>query len=167
MLLQDDPANPPIVTCQSSSRAPGEPDSTNENADEMTVSYQAPESGAATGPLLGILRKLAAICLPVERSPAGIRKHEAILISQLGHGLRSPLAAIQSSTQYLRDNPNLPDEQRQRFLDLIVTENSRLITLVDKLLDSAQSPKGGTEPQIDKAAVAAALKPKVERKSSI
>lgn len=44
--------------------------------------------------------------------------------------LRSPLAAIRSSAETLRDNPDLTPAQRARFLDILIAEEQRLEEMI-------------------------------------
>ncbi|MCG8357145.1 MAG: hypothetical protein MI920_16395 [Kiloniellales bacterium] len=52
--------------------------------------------------------------------------------------LRTPLTSIRSSAEILRDNPDLPVEQRNRFLDMVIDEDKRLARLVDAILDASE-----------------------------
>ncbi|MES1190254.1 MAG: two-component system sensor histidine kinase CreC [Steroidobacter sp.] len=57
-------------------------------------------------------------------------------VQTLTHELKSPLSAIHGATEVLRQE--LPDDQRQRFLDNIDAETIRLQQLSERLLNLAQ-----------------------------
>lgn len=57
-------------------------------------------------------------------------------VQTLTHELKSPLAAIAGAAELLRSN--LPEPQRERFLDNIETETERLKSLSERLLHLAQ-----------------------------
>ncbi len=65
-------------------------------------------------------------------------------IAMFTHELNSPLAAIRCSAQTLRQNPAIPQEERDRFLDGIVSEAERLHGRIANVLRAAQleSPLG-------------------------
>ncbi len=46
--------------------------------------------------------------------------------TQFIHELKTPLTSIRSFSEILRDHPELPDVQRTRYLDIILSESSRL-----------------------------------------
>lgn len=46
---------------------------------------------------------------------------------------RPPLAAIRSSAEILRDNPDMPLTQRARFIDIVLAEEARLERLITSL----------------------------------
>ncbi len=60
------------------------------------------------------------------------------LMAQLADGLRTPLTSIRSSAEILRDNPDLPQDQRKRFLDTVIAEDQRLARLIDAILESSE-----------------------------
>ena len=60
------------------------------------------------------------------------------LMAQLADGLRTPLTSIRSSAEILRDNPDLPQDQRKRFLDAVIAEDQRLARLIDAILDASE-----------------------------
>lgn len=49
---------------------------------------------------------------------------------QFNHDLRTPLTAIRLLSEILRDHPDLPDRQRQRYLAIILSESARLETAI-------------------------------------
>lgn len=51
------------------------------------------------------------------------------------HQLRTPLTAIRSLSEIVRDNPGLSPAERRRFLTLVVDESRRLDRAIDGVLD--------------------------------
>lgn len=58
-------------------------------------------------------------------------------VQHLTHEMKSPLAAIRGASELLTE-PDLPPEQRSRFIANVLTQSERLQTLIDKLLRLAQ-----------------------------
>ena len=56
-------------------------------------------------------------------------------VSTVSHELRTPLTSIRAFSEILRDNPGLPGEDRQRYLDIVVKESERLTRLINQVLD--------------------------------
>jgi signal transduction histidine kinase len=50
--------------------------------------------------------------------------------------LKTPLTAIRSFSEILRDNPDLPDDERQRFLSIVLDETERLHQHIERMLES-------------------------------
>lgn len=57
-------------------------------------------------------------------------------VHSLTHELKTPITAIQGSTELLRET--LPEEERERFLNNIETSNIRMARLVDRMLSLAR-----------------------------
>jgi signal transduction histidine kinase len=53
---------------------------------------------------------------------------------EIEHELRTPLASIRSLSEILRDHPDLSPEQRQRFLEGVLSESARLARTIERLL---------------------------------
>ena len=66
------------------------------------------------------------------------------------HLLRTPLTSIRSSSEILRDYPDMPLDQRARFLDVIVQESERLTQAIHQVLAGAD-PTHGRLPHSAKA----------------
>jgi Na+/proline symporter/nitrogen-specific signal transduction histidine kinase len=78
-------------------------------------------------------------------------------VATVNHELRTPLTSIRTFSEILRDNPGLAPDERQEFLQVVVTETERLTRLIDELLDLSKIEAGGAEPDLvplDLAAVA-------------
>ncbi|MGY6629638.1 MAG: ATP-binding protein [Wenzhouxiangella sp.] len=77
-------------------------------------------------------------------------------MSSVTHELRTPLTSIRALTEMMRDEPNMAVEQRQAFLDVMVTETERLTRLVGQVLDLARIEAGHADwhnSDVDMAAV--------------
>ncbi len=70
------------------------------------------------------------------------------LIRSVSHDLRSPLAAIVTSGEALRE-PGLNDEERAEMSAAVVDEASRLSRLVTNLLDLSRIESGAADPRAD------------------
>jgi two-component system phosphate regulon sensor histidine kinase PhoR len=55
-------------------------------------------------------------------------------VANVSHEFRTPLASIRSLAETLHDDPHMPAETRQRFLNLIIQEADRLARIADDLL---------------------------------
>lgn len=66
-------------------------------------------------------------------------------IATVSHELRTPLTSIRSFSELLVDNPALEEQQRQRFLGIIVKESERLTRLINQILDLAKMEAGRME----------------------
>jgi Na+/proline symporter/nitrogen-specific signal transduction histidine kinase len=66
-------------------------------------------------------------------------------VATVTHELRTPLTAIRAFTEILRDNPDLPAEERARYLEIMATETERLTRMVNQVLDLARLESGRAE----------------------
>jgi len=66
-------------------------------------------------------------------------------MSSVTHELRTPLASIRAFAEILQDNPDLEQEERTRFVGIIVAETERLTRLVNQVLDLAKIESEATE----------------------
>ena len=69
-------------------------------------------------------------------------------MSSVTHELRTPLTSIRALAEILQDDADLPAEQRQRFIDIIVAETERLTRLVNQVLDMAKIESGHVDWQL-------------------
>ncbi|MCR5868726.1 sensor histidine kinase [Aquincola sp. J276] len=63
-------------------------------------------------------------------------------MSSVTHELRTPLTAIRGLAELMRDEPGMPEAQRQQFLGIVVDEAQRLSRLVNQVLDLAKIESG-------------------------
>jgi signal transduction histidine kinase len=66
-------------------------------------------------------------------------------VTTVSHELRTPLTSIRSFSEIVRDNPELPLEERREFLRIIVQESERLTRLLNDILDLAKMEAGKGE----------------------
>jgi Na+/proline symporter/signal transduction histidine kinase len=66
-------------------------------------------------------------------------------VSTVTHELRTPLTSVRAFSEILRDNPDLPLAERQKFLEIIVKESERLTRLINQVLDLAKIESGSVE----------------------
>jgi PAS domain S-box-containing protein len=64
-------------------------------------------------------------------------------VATASHELRTPLAAVYGAARTLRRTDiEIPEEQRERFLDIIVSESERLTAIVSQILLAGQLEEG-------------------------
>ncbi|MDJ0861460.1 MAG: ATP-binding protein [Gammaproteobacteria bacterium] len=63
-------------------------------------------------------------------------------VSTVSHELRTPLTSIRAFSEILHGNLDLPRNQRQEFLAIVVKETERLTRLINDLLDIAKIESG-------------------------
>jgi len=66
-------------------------------------------------------------------------------ISTVTHELRTPLTSIRAFSEILNDNPAIEENERARFLGIIVKESERLTRLINQVLDLAKIESGAAE----------------------
>jgi Na+/proline symporter/signal transduction histidine kinase len=66
-------------------------------------------------------------------------------MSSVTHELRTPLTSIRALSELMLDDAQMPAEQRQHFLGLVVGETERLSRLVNQVLDMAKIESGHAE----------------------
>lgn len=63
-------------------------------------------------------------------------------VSTVSHELRTPLTSIRSFSEILYNTPEISNEERQKFLQIIVRESERLTRLINEVLDMARLESG-------------------------
>jgi Na+/proline symporter/nitrogen-specific signal transduction histidine kinase len=66
-------------------------------------------------------------------------------MSSVTHELRTPLTSIRALAEVMVDDADMPAEQRQEFLGIVVAETERLSRLVNQVLDMAKIESGHAE----------------------
>jgi Na+/proline symporter/nitrogen-specific signal transduction histidine kinase len=66
-------------------------------------------------------------------------------MSSVTHELRTPLTSIRALSELMLEDPQMPIEERQRFLGIVVGETERLSRLVNQVLDLAKIESGSAE----------------------
>ncbi len=69
-------------------------------------------------------------------------------VSSVSHELRTPLTSIRALSEILLDNLELPPEQREKYLRIVVEETERLTRLINQVLDMSKLASGAVEWQI-------------------
>jgi len=78
----------------------------------------------------------------LNRQLEGLDRLKDDFISSVTHELRTPLTSIRAFAELMRDDPDMPAEQRQEFIGLVVAETERLSRLVNQVLDMAKMEAG-------------------------
>jgi signal transduction histidine kinase len=79
-------------------------------------------------------------------------------LSMVSHELRTPLTSLRAFGEILIDNPEVSPEERERFLNVIIKESSRLTRLIDQLLDLARMEAGQMDWSLDTVDIAATIR---------
>lgn len=88
------------------------------------------------------LEKATAELMAANRRLTELDQLKDEFVSTVTHELRTPLTSVRSFSEILRDNPELPSDQRQEFLGIIVKESERLTRLINQVLDLAKIESG-------------------------
>ncbi|MHB1688041.1 MAG: PAS domain-containing sensor histidine kinase [Ignavibacteriaceae bacterium] len=64
-----------------------------------------------------------------------LNKMKSEFVSNISHELRTPLASIIGFSETIASDLNMPDEMKNEFINIILTEGKRLAKLVNELLD--------------------------------
>jgi len=96
--------------------------------------------------IVGIGRRLWAWLASAFRRPGAAQTVEGTVDNDpytlVEHELKSPLTSIRSAAEILRHNQDLPIEERNRFLDVVLNDNRRLEEVVDGLLHALEPRTG-------------------------
>ena len=63
-------------------------------------------------------------------------------VSTMTHELRTPLTSIKAFSEIMRDSPDLPVAERERFCGIVVSETERLSRLINQVLDLSKLESG-------------------------
>ncbi|WP_290648126.1 sensor histidine kinase [Aquisalimonas sp.] len=69
-------------------------------------------------------------------------------VSMVSHELRTPLTSVRAFGEILLNNPDMDQEQRREFLDVIVRESERLTRLINQVLDLSKIESGWSDWQL-------------------
>lgn len=75
----------------------------------------------------------------------GLDRLKDDFMSSVTHELRTPLTSIRALAELMVDDPDMPVDQRQHFLGIVVAETERLTRLVNQVLDMAKIESGHAE----------------------
>jgi len=62
-----------------------------------------------------------------------LTRQQSEIISAIGHEFKNPVAAIIGYAQTVRDDPGLSPDLRQKFLEKVITNGERIVTMIDRL----------------------------------
>lgn len=71
-------------------------------------------------------------------------------ISTVTHEMKTPITSIRAFSEILMDE-DLPDKDRQRFLDIIIQETERMTRLIDQVLDLERFDSGRQKLNLEKS----------------
>lgn len=74
-----------------------------------------------------------------------IDRMKSDFISSVSHELRTPLTSIKAYTETMLDDPNMAQQTRQEFLQIINEESDRLTDLINGILDISKVEAGTIE----------------------
>lgn len=98
-------------------------------------------ASAARAPLVEVGALADAVGSMADRL-AGQARQNKEFAAHTAHEFKTPLATLRATVQILADDADLPDAQRQRFLDNAATDLDRLARMVDGLLSLARAEEG-------------------------
>ena len=79
-------------------------------------------------------------------------------ISTLSHEIRTPLTSIKGFSKTMLDNwDNLDEEQKKKFLNIIVEQSQRLINLVENVLNVSKIDSGANDAVLTKIDTVSAI----------
>ena len=108
---------------------------------ELVAAYVRLGHGLRAEAIARMARQVSDWLRRLFRSPRRAEEVEDPL-SLLAGGLRSPLSAIRTSAEILRDNPDIDDVKRKRFVDIVLAEEARLEALVLQMLKASNVKPG-------------------------
>lgn len=66
-------------------------------------------------------------------------------VANVSHELRTPITSVRSYAETLESDPDMPDETRRRFLEVILNESDRMTKIVQDLLMLSRFDAGSIE----------------------
>jgi signal transduction histidine kinase len=70
-------------------------------------------------------------------------------VATVSHELRTPLTSIRSFSEILLDTPDISEEERRHFLEIVVREADRLTRLINDVLDLSKIESGRMQWQVE------------------
>lgn len=83
---------------------------------------------------------------------------KADFIATVTHELRTPITSIRSLSKIMLDTPNLADDQKEEFLNIVVSESERLSRLINQVLDLERIQAKPTDDEFEKVNLSSLLK---------
>ncbi len=103
-------------------------------------------------PERSIVREVASLAQAVSAMAVRLRdrlRYIAEFASNVSHEFKTPITTLRGTVELLRDDAEMPAEQRARFLDNALAELDRLDRLVGGLLDLARAEQPGERSSVD------------------
>jgi len=88
-------------------------------------------------------------------------------VSTVSHELRTPLTSVRAFSEILHDNADMGQEERQKYLDIMVKETERLTRLINEVLDLAKIESGRADWHMENIDLTEALKEAVAATSQL
>ncbi|MBN2137466.1 MAG: PAS domain S-box protein [Sedimentisphaerales bacterium] len=104
---------------------------------ERPISTKAAPIIGADGAITGIVIVFRDVSRERE-----IERLKQDFISSVSHELRTPLTSIKAYTETILNDPNMDEDTRKRFLEIIDEESNRLATLIEGLLEISRIESG-------------------------
>ncbi len=83
-------------------------------------------------------------------------------ITTVTHELRTPITSIRSLCSILYHNPDLPEEKRKSFLEIVISESERVSRLITQVLDLEKMEAGLAELEADAVDMVEVIKASAE-----
>lgn len=103
-------------------------------------------------PERSVVREVAFLAHAVSTMAVRLRdrlRYIAEFASNVSHEFKTPITTLRGTVELLRDDAEMPPEQRVRFLDNALSELDRLDRLVGGLLDLARAEQPGERSPVD------------------
>ncbi len=88
-------------------------------------------------------------------------------VSTISHELRTPLTSVRAFSEILHDNPQMKDDERKKFLSVIVKETERLTRLVNRILDLAKVESGRADWKMEDLDIAQVIQNAIDATSQL
>jgi signal transduction histidine kinase/Na+/proline symporter len=88
-------------------------------------------------------------------------------VSTVSHELRTPLTSVRAFSEILHDNADMGQEERQKYLDIMVKETERLTRLINEVLDLAKIESGRADWHMENIDLTGVLKEAVVSTSQL
>jgi Na+/proline symporter/nitrogen-specific signal transduction histidine kinase len=111
----------------------------------MDILDETSQAIAYSRELEGKSRELEAATTELRAANARLQELDRLkddFVSTVTHELRTPLTSMRAFAEILLDNPELPADERERFLRIVIDEIERLSRLINQVLDLSKIESG-------------------------
>lgn len=115
---------------------------------------RAEEVEEAAGSRIAEARALARAMLAMAERLRARLTYISEFAGNVSHEFKTPVSSLRGTVELLKDDPEMPPEQRTRFLDNALADLDRLSRLVGGLLRLARAEEGGQRAPLDLGALA-------------